>query len=152
MPTQRQLFFEYLGLPSSRPLGLEISSAKGIYLYGPDGKDYIDLVSGVAVSNLGHQHPEIIRAVKDQVDRYMHLMVYGEFIQNPQVRYAERLASILPSSLNSCYFVNSGSEAVEGGLKLAKRFTGRSKIISFKNSYHRLLLPTVFIPMKKQMN
>jgi acetylornithine/succinyldiaminopimelate/putrescine aminotransferase len=136
MPTQRQLFFEYLGLPSSRPLGLEISSAKGIYLYSPDGKDYIDLVSGVAVSNLGHQNPYIIRAVKDQVDRYMHLMVYGEFIQSPQVRLAEALAAVLPPQLHSTFFVTSGSEAVEGAMKLAKRYTGRTEVIGFRNAYH----------------
>jgi acetylornithine/succinyldiaminopimelate/putrescine aminotransferase len=136
MPSQRQLFYEYLGLPSSRPLGLEISSARGIYLYGPDGKEYIDLVSGVAVSNLGHQHPEIIKAVKDQVDRYMHLMVYGELIQSPQVQLAEALAGVLPPQLHSTYFVTSGSEAIEGAMKLAKRFTGRTEVIAFINAYH----------------
>lgn len=136
MPTQRQLFFEYLGLPSSRPLGLEISSAKGIYLYAPDGKDYIDMVSGVAVSNLGHQHPDIIRAVKDQADRYMHLMVYGEFIQSPQVRLAEALAGVLPAQLHSTFFVTSGSEALEGAMKLAKRYSGRTEVMAFKNAYH----------------
>lgn len=136
MPTQRQLFFEYLGIPSSRPLGIEISSASGIYLYGPDGKEYIDMVSGVAVSNLGHQHPEIIRAVKEQADRYMHLMVYGEFIQSPQVQLAEALAKVLPPPLHSTYFVNSGSEAVEGAMKLAKRYTGRTEVIAFRNAYH----------------
>jgi acetylornithine/succinyldiaminopimelate/putrescine aminotransferase len=115
---------------------LEIVRAKGIYMYGPDGQKYIDLISGVSVSNTGHCHPKVVEAVKNQVDQYMHLMVYGELIQSPQVKYAERLAEILPPTLNSCYFVNSGSEAVEGGLKLAKRYTGRSRIISFKNSYH----------------
>jgi acetylornithine/N-succinyldiaminopimelate aminotransferase len=115
---------------------LEVVRAKGIYMYGPDGTEYMDLISGVSVSNTGHGHPKVIDAVKTQVDSYMHLMVYGEIIQNPQVKYAERLARILPEELGSCYFVNSGSEAVEGALKLAKRFTGRSKIISFKNSYH----------------
>ena len=136
MPTQRQLFFEYLGLPSSTPLGLEISSAKGIYLYTPDGKDYIDMVSGVAVSNLGHQHPDTIRAVKDQADHYMHLMVYGEFIQSPQVKLAEALAGVLPAQLHSTFFVTSGSEAVEGAMKLAKRYTGRTEVIAFTNAYH----------------
>jgi acetylornithine/succinyldiaminopimelate/putrescine aminotransferase len=115
---------------------LEIVRAEGIFMFGSDGKKYYDLISGVSVSNTGHGHPKVIEAVKHQVDLYMHLMVYGEIIQNPQVRYAERLTGILPSSLDSCYFVNSGSEAVEGGLKLAKRYTGRSKIVSFKNSYH----------------
>lgn len=115
---------------------LEIVRAEGIYMYGPDGKKYIDLISGVSVSNTGHCHPKVVEAVKKQVDLYMHLMVYGEIIQSPQVKYAERLAGLLPPGLNSCYFVNSGSEAVEGALKLAKRFTGKSRIISFKNSYH----------------
>jgi acetylornithine/succinyldiaminopimelate/putrescine aminotransferase len=115
---------------------LEIVRAEGIFMYGQDGKKYYDLISGVSVSNTGHGHPKVIEAVKKQVELYMHLMVYGEIIQNPQVSYAERLTGILPPSLSSCYFVNSGSEAVEGGLKLAKRYTGRSKIISFKNSYH----------------
>jgi acetylornithine/succinyldiaminopimelate/putrescine aminotransferase len=130
------MFYEYLGLPSSRPLGIEISSARGIYLYGSDAKEYIDLVSGVAVSNLGHQHPDIINAVKNQADHYMHLMVYGEFIQSPQVKLAENLAGILPPQLHSTYFVTSGSEAIEGAIKLAKRFTGRTEIIAFKNAYH----------------
>jgi acetylornithine/succinyldiaminopimelate/putrescine aminotransferase len=136
MPSHRQLFFEYLGLPSSRPLGLEISSALGIYLFSPDGKKYIDLVSGVAVSNLGHQHPEIIQAVKDQTDRYMHLMVYGELIQSPQVKLAATLAGVLPPQLQSTFFVSSGSEAIEGAMKLAKRFTCRTEVIAFRNAYH----------------
>jgi acetylornithine/succinyldiaminopimelate/putrescine aminotransferase len=136
MVSQRQLFFEYLGLPSSRPLGLEILKARGVYLYGPGGKDYIDLVAGVTVSNLGHQNPEIVNAVKEQADRYMHLMVYGDLIQGPQVNLAEKLASLLPPSLRSTYFVSSGSEAVEGALKLAKRYTGRAEVISFINAYH----------------
>ena len=136
MLTNRQLFLQHLGQTSVAPMMLEIVRAEGIYMYGPDGKKYIDLISGVSVSNTGHCHPRVVEAVKNQVDKYMHLMVYGEFIQNPQVKYAERLAEILPPSLNSCYFVNSGSEAVEGALKLAKRLTGKSRIISFKNSYH----------------
>ncbi len=136
MLTNRQLFREYLGQTSSAPMMLEISSAKGVYMYGPDGRKYIDLISGVSVSNTGHCHPKVVEAVKAQVDSYMHLMVYGEIIQSPQVKLAERLAGLLPPELNTCYFVNSGSEAVEGALKLAKRFTGRSKIISFRNSYH----------------
>jgi len=136
MLTNRQLFLQHLGQTSVAPMMLEIVSAKGIYMYGPDGKKYIDLISGVSVSNTGHCHPRVVKAVKDQVDMYMHLMVYGEIIQNPQVQYAKRLAEILPPSLDSCYFVNSGSEAVEGALKLAKRFTGRSRIIYFRNAYH----------------
>ena len=136
MFTNRQLFLQHLGQTSVAPMMLEIIRAEGIYMYGPDGKQYIDLISGVSVSNTGHCHPKVVEAVKKQVDLYMHLMVYGEFIQSPQIKYAERLSEILPPALNSCYFVNSGSEAVEGALKLAKRFTGKSRIISFKNSYH----------------
>ena len=136
MLTNRQLFLQHLGQTSVSPMMLEIARAEGIYMFGPDGKRYIDLISGVSVSNTGHCHPKVIEAVKNQVDLYMHLMVYGEIIQNPQIKYAERLSEILPASLNSCYFVNSGSEAVEGALKLAKRYTAKSRIIYFKNSYH----------------
>ncbi len=136
MLTQRQLFFEHVALPSQVPIGIEIERAEGIYMYSPDGKRYTDLVSGVCVNNLGHAHPAIIEAVKDQIGRYMHLMVYGEMIQTPQVRLAQQFAEILPENLNSTYFVSSGSEAVDGALKLAKRFTGRSELVGFKNTYH----------------
>ncbi|MDP3003437.1 MAG: aspartate aminotransferase family protein [Bacteroidales bacterium] len=136
MLTNRQLFLRHLGQTSSAPMMIEIVRAEGVFMYGPDGKKYFDLISGVSVSNTGHRHPKVVEAIKNQVDFYMHLMVYGEIIQSPQVKYAERLAEILPPELNTCYFVNSGSEAVEGALKLAKRFTGRSRIISFNNSYH----------------
>jgi len=105
-------------------------------MFAPDGTKYMDLISGVSVSNTGHCHPQVVKAIKDQVDMYLHLMVYGEIIQSPQVKYAERLIGLLPPELNSCYFVNSGSEAVEGAMKLAKRFTGKSRIFSFNNSYH----------------
>jgi acetylornithine/succinyldiaminopimelate/putrescine aminotransferase len=115
---------------------LEIERAEGVFMYGPSGEKYLDLISGVSVSNTGHHHPKVVQAVKEQADAYMHLMVYGEMILSPQVKYAEYLTKFLPESLNCCYFVNSGSEAVEGALKLAKRFTGRSRIISFRNSYH----------------
>lgn len=136
MLTNRQIFLRNLGQTTSSPMMIEVVRAEGIYMYGPDGKKYIDLISGVSVSNTGHCHPKVVAAIKNQVDSYMHLMVYGEIIQSPQVKYAERLAEILPPGLDTVYFVNSGSEAVEGGLKLAKRFTGRSRIISFNNSYH----------------
>ncbi len=136
MTTNRQLFLQLLGQTSGSPLLLEISRAEGVYLYGPQGEKYIDLISGVSVNNVGHRHPHVIAAIKEQADLYLHLMVYGEIIQNPQVRYAKKLLSLLPESLNTCYFVNSGSEAVEGALKLARKFTGRSRIISFMNSYH----------------
>jgi len=136
MLTNRQLFLRHLGQTSPEPMLLEIIRAEGVYLYGVDGRKYIDLISGVSVSNTGHRHPKIVEAVKAQIDRYMHLMVYGEIIQSPQVKYAERIAGLLPVGLDTCYFVNSGSEAVEGAMKLAKRYTGRSRIISFRNSYH----------------
>jgi acetylornithine/N-succinyldiaminopimelate aminotransferase len=136
MLTNRQLFLLHLGQTSHNPLMLEIEKAEGVYMYGPSGEKYLDLISGVSVSNTGHRHPEVVKAVKEQADLYLHLMVYGEMIQNPQVKYAARIAELLPSSLDNCYFVNSGSEAVEGALKLAKKFTGRRKIIYFRNGYH----------------
>ncbi|MBA4321458.1 MAG: aspartate aminotransferase family protein [Odoribacter sp.] len=136
MVTNRQLFLDYIGQTSPTPLMLEIVRADGVFLYGTEGEKYLDLISGVSVSNTGHRHPKVVKAIKNQVDSYLHLMVYGEMILSPQVRYAERIAGLLPPSLNNCYFVNSGSEAVEGALKLAKRYTGRSRIISFTNSYH----------------
>jgi acetylornithine/N-succinyldiaminopimelate aminotransferase len=136
MLTQRQLFFQHLAQTSDKPLALEIERAEGIYLFDNKGKSYIDLISGISVSNTGHRHPAVVNAVKEQLDKYMHLMVYGEYIQTPQVKLAALLAEILPATLNCSYFVNSGSEATEGALKLAKRYTGRSEIIAFKNAYH----------------
>jgi acetylornithine/N-succinyldiaminopimelate aminotransferase len=136
MLSNRQLFLQFLGQTSPAPLMLEIERADGVYLFGQDGKTYIDLISGVSVSNVGHNHPKVIEAIRKQVDSYTHLMVYGELVLSPQVQYARHLAENLPSGLNNCFFVNSGSEAVEGALKLAKRFTGRTRIISFRNSYH----------------
>ena len=136
MLTQRQLFFQHLAQTSEAPLALEIEKAEGIYLFDKNGKSYIDLISGISVSNTGHRHPKVVAAIKKQLDNYMHLMVYGEYIQTPQVRLATMLSEILPESLNSTYFVNSGSEATEGALKLAKRYTGRGEIIAFKNAYH----------------
>jgi acetylornithine/N-succinyldiaminopimelate aminotransferase len=132
----RQLFLLNTAQTSSTPRSLEVARAEGIYLYDPAGKPYIDLVSGFAVSNTGHRHPKVVEAIKDQVDKYLHLTVYGEFIQSPQVKFAEKLASVLPPGLQSVYFVNSGAEATEGALKLAKRYTGRSEIIACNNSYH----------------
>jgi acetylornithine/N-succinyldiaminopimelate aminotransferase len=136
MLTNRQLFLSHIGKTTPYPMMVEIVRAEGVWMYGPSGEKYIDLISGVSVSNTGHRHPEVVNAIKEQVDSYLHLMVYGEMIQSPQVKYAERLSSVLPAGMDSCYFVNSGSEAVEGALKLAKRYTGRSRIISFRNSYH----------------
>ncbi|MDA3943556.1 MAG: aspartate aminotransferase family protein [Bacteroidetes bacterium] len=136
MLSNRQLFQLHLGLPSVVDHPLEITHAKGIYLYDDQGNAYVDLVSGVSVSNTGHLHPHVVSAIKNQLDRYMHTMVYGKFVQSPQTQLAAKLTSLLPESLSSIFFVNSGSEAIEGALKLAKRVTGRMEMISFKNSYH----------------
>jgi len=136
MFSDRELFFRFLGQTSRSPLALEIAQASGVFVIGSDGKKYLDLISGIGVSNLGHGHPEVLRAVKEQADRYMHLMVYGELIQSPQVKLAGKLVRCLPARLDNVYLVNSGSEATEGALKLAKRYTGRSNIVCFRNSYH----------------
>jgi acetylornithine/N-succinyldiaminopimelate aminotransferase len=136
MPSLRELYFQHLGLPSSTPLAIEVERAEGIYFWDTSNKRYTDLVSGVAVSNVGHRHPEVIKAIEDQIGKYMHLMVYGEYIQHPQVRLAEKICKLLPGNLDSVYFVNSGSEAIEGALKLSRRHTGRSDIIAFRNAYH----------------
>jgi acetylornithine/succinyldiaminopimelate/putrescine aminotransferase len=136
MLSSRQLFLQHIGQTSDLPLMLEIESAEGIWLFSPDGRKYADLISGVSVSNIGHRHPHVIQAIKNQLDKHMHLMVYGEYIQAPQVKLAKLLADNLPSELNCTYFVNSGSEAIEGALKLAKRYTGRAEIIAFRNAYH----------------
>ncbi len=132
----REIFLRHVGQTSPSPMLVEIEKAENIYLYSPDGKRYIDLCSGVSVSNLGHGHPRVVEAVKKQVDKYMHLMVYGEIVESPQVQFAKLLTDNLPGTLDSVYFVNSGSEAIEGAMKLAKRYTGRSEIISFWNAYH----------------
>jgi acetylornithine/succinyldiaminopimelate/putrescine aminotransferase len=134
--TQRQLFLNHLAQTSDFPLSLEIEHAEGIYLTDTSGKKYIDLISGISVSNLGHRHPQIINAVKKQLEHYTYLMVYGEYVQSPQVKLATALAELLPEPLSSVYLVNSGSEANEGAMKLAKRYTGRREIISFNKAYH----------------
>jgi acetylornithine/N-succinyldiaminopimelate aminotransferase len=134
--TQRQLFLQHIAQTSASPIGLEIIKAKGIYQYDINGKAYIDLISGFNVANIGHSHPKVVEAVQKQVAEYMHLIVYGEFIEAPQVTYAKLLTDNLPPALNSVYFTNSGAEATEGAMKLAKRATGRSKIICFNKSYH----------------
>lgn len=136
MLTLRQLFLNNNAQTTHFPLLLEFDRAEGLYIYEEGGKGYMDLISGIGVSNLGHSHPKVVQAVKDQAEKYMHLMVYGEYVQTPQVRFAEKLVSILPDSLNSVYFTNSGAEAVEGAIKLAKRFTGRPNALAFNNSYH----------------
>ena len=136
MPSHRQLFLDHLAQTSQEPLLLEIESAEGIYLHDTCGKKYIDLISGIGVSSVGHRHPKVVQAIKEQVDKHLHVMVYGEYVQSAQVKLAEALTSTLPSHLDAVYLLNSGSEAVEGALKLAKRYTGRSQIISCKNAYH----------------
>ena len=132
----RNLFLRHIAQTSSSPLLIEIERAKDVYLYAPDGKAYLDLIAGISVSNLGHGQPDIIAAIHEQAQSYMHVMVYGEYVESPQVRLAQLLTEQLPTVLDNVYFVNSGAEAVEGALKLAKRATGRSEIISFQNSYH----------------
>ncbi len=136
MLTNRQIFLSNVAVPSSTPMALEIVKAEGIYMYDDKGKRYVDLVSGVSVNNVGHRHPKVIEAIKDQLDQYLHLMVYGEYIQSPQVQLTKLLIENLPENLNSVYFVNSGSEAIEGALKLAKRVKNRSQIFSFHKAYH----------------
>ncbi len=136
MPTERELLLKHMAPTSDSPIGLEIERAEGVYMQTPDGKEYLDMIAGISVSNVGHRHPKVVKAIKDQVDRHLHLMVYGEYVQSPQVRFADRLASVLPDTLDSVYFVNSGSEAVEGAVKLAKKVTGRHELISFNDAYH----------------
>jgi acetylornithine/N-succinyldiaminopimelate aminotransferase len=134
--TQREIFLQHVAQTSASPIGLEIVKAQGIYQFDRSGKQYIDLISGFSVANIGHSNPKVIEAVQKQVANYMHLIVYGEFIETPQVSYAKLLANHLPSKLNCVYFTNSGAEATEGAMKLAKRVTGLSKIICFNKSYH----------------
>ncbi|RIV17826.1 aspartate aminotransferase family protein [Fibrisoma montanum] len=149
--THRQLFFQHVAQTSDFPLGLEIERAEGVYLFGPSHggpshggpahERYIDLISGIGVSNVGHRHPRVLAAIHEQLDKYLHLMVYGEYVQSPQTQLAHALAETLAhtdpaAQLDNVYFTNSGTEAVEGAMKLAKRFTGRSEIISCFNAYH----------------
>ena len=136
MASQRQLFFKHIAQTSPAPLSLEIIRGEGIYLIAADGKKYIDLIAGISVSNFGHNHPDIVKAVQNQAARYMHTLVYGEYILSPQTQLAERLMALLPPSLDNVYFTNSGAEATEGAMKLAKRYTGRSEIVAFYQSYH----------------
>jgi len=136
MLTNKQLFQMHMGLPSVVDDPLEIVHAEGIYLIDDKGNKHIDLVSGVSVSNIGHRHPNVVKAIEDQLQRYMHVMVYGKFVHGPQVQLARRLSDNLPASLDTVFFVNSGSEAIEGALKLAKRVTNRAEIIHFRNAYH----------------
>ncbi len=142
MKILRQQFLEHVAQTSPSPLMIEVARAEGVFLYTPptdehpEGQRFFDLISGVSVSNVGHGRPEVVRAVQQQAARYMHTMVYGEMVEAPQVRYAARLAGLLPLQLQSVYFVNSGAEAIEGALKLAKRATGRREILAFRGAYH----------------
>lgn len=134
--TNRELFLTHLGQTSPDPQALDIVKAEGCKMWDREGNEFIDLIGGISVCNVGHRNPAVIKAIKDQLDQYMHIMVYGELIQSPQTAYAKLLTDHLPSSLNSVFFTASGTEATEGAMKLSKRFTGRTQIIGFKNSYH----------------
>jgi acetylornithine/succinyldiaminopimelate/putrescine aminotransferase len=133
---QRELFLQHVAQTSTTPLALEIVKAEGCNMWDKNGKKFIDIISGISVCNVGHRNPAVIDAIKDQLEKYMHLMVYGELVESPQVLYAQRLASLLPTTLNSIYFTSSGTEATEGAMKLAKRITGRTKMVAFNESYH----------------
>jgi acetylornithine/succinyldiaminopimelate/putrescine aminotransferase len=132
----RSDFFAHVAQTSDFPLALEIETAEGVWLYTTDGRRIMDFISGIAVSSLGHRHPKVVQAIKEQVDRHLHVMVYGEFIQKPQSALAGLMARNLPTKLQRIYFTNSGTEANEGALKLAKKFTGRTGLMGFHNSYH----------------
>ena len=136
MPNSKDIFYQNLAQTTPFPMGIEIETAKGSWLYGKNGEKWLDMISGIAVTNIGHNHPKVIEAIKTQVDKHMHVMVYGEYIQKVQSDLAFKLTELLPKNLNSNYFVNSGTEATEAALKLAKRVTGRTQLISFHNSYH----------------
>ena len=136
MLNQRQLFLLNTAQTSNSPRLIEVERAEGIYLFGPNGEKYIDLVSGFAVSNIGHRHPKVLAAITDQLNRYLHVTVYGEFVQAPQVQLATELLEHLPDSFNSVYFTNSGAEATEGAMKIAKKFTGRQQLIAANQAYH----------------
>ncbi len=132
----RKQFLEHVAQTSPSPMLVEVASAKGSYFYTPEGRGYIDLVAGVSVSNVGHCNPVVVEAVQRQAAKYMHVMVYGELVESPQVEYASKVAELLPTPLSSVYFVSSGAEAIEGAMKLAKRYTARREIISMRRSYH----------------
>ncbi len=132
----RKQFLAHVGQTSPSPMLIEVERAEGTFFYTPEGRRYYDLVAGVSVSNVGHANPAVVRAVQEQAARYMHVMVYGELVERPQVRYAAKVASLLPQPIDSLYFVNSGAEAVEGALKLAKRFSGRTELVGMRRAYH----------------
>ncbi len=145
-------FFKYQAQTTPHPLALEIVKAKGSYIYDKQGKKYLDFIAGVSANTLGHQHPKVIKAIKDQADQYLHVMVYGEFIQQPQVELAGELAKNLPKELQSVYITNSGTEATEGALKLAKRVTGRAGIVAAKNAYHGNTQGSMSVCGKEEQN
>ena len=132
----RKQFLAHVGQTSPSPMLVEVERAEGVFFYTPEGKRYYDLIAGVSVSNVGHANPAVVKAVQEQAAKYMHVMVYGELVETPQVRYAKLLADHLPADIDSIYFLNSGAEAVEGALKLAKRVTGRTELISMRRAYH----------------
>ena len=132
----RKQFLQHVGQTSPSPMLIEVARAEGSFFYTPEGKRYFDLVAGVSVSNVGHANPDVVRAVQEQAAQYMHVMVYGEMVERPQVEYARRITELLPEGIDCLYFVNSGAEAVEVALKLAKRYTGRTKLISMRRAYH----------------
>ena len=134
--SMRHLFLQHIGQTSETPLALHITKARGSKLWDAAGKEYMDVIGGISVCNIGHCHPAVVEAIQKQAQQYLHIMVYGELVESPQVEYAARLTQYLPPSLNSVFFTASGSEATEGAMKLAKRVTGRSEMISFKKSYH----------------
>src|SRR5690606_31637454 len=136
MLSSRQLFLSNTAQTSASPRLIEIDRAEGVYLYGPNGEQYIDLVSGFAVSNIGHRHPRVLQAITDQLDRFLHVTVYGEFVQAPQVALATQLLGVLSPHFNSVYFTNSGTEATEGAMKIAKKYTGRRRIVAAEKAYH----------------
>jgi acetylornithine/succinyldiaminopimelate/putrescine aminotransferase len=133
---QRSLFLQHVGQTSPAPLALSFVRAEGCLLWDEAGRPTIDMISGISVCNVGHRHPKVVEAIKDQADKYLHLLVYGELVETPQVAFATRLAALLPETLDMVYFTGSGSEATEGAMKLAKRVTGRQDIVAFKHSYH----------------
>ena len=145
-------FYKYQAQTSPNPLALEITKAEGSYVYDTQGKKYLDFIAGVSANTLGHNHPKVVNAIKAQADQYLHVMVYGEFIQSPQVELSKLLANHLPSSLNSVYLTNSGTEATEGALKLAKRVTGRFEIIAAKNAYHGNTQGSMSVCGKEEQN
>lgn len=132
----RKAFLAHVGQTSPSPMMIEVERAEGVFFYTPEGKPYYDLVAGVSVSNVGHANPAVVKAVQEQAASYMHIMVYGEMVERPQVEYATRIAELLPGDIDSVYFLSSGAEAVEGALKLAKRYTSRREIISMRRAYH----------------